>query len=80
MADPRHKYILTLVKSGDFKTLTDIFTLVPITVVSRDMGMHNETFARRVNDPLLFTIEEIERLAGVLGVDKEMVEGLIGIK
>lgn len=71
MKDPRYDTIKGLLKAGELKKFTDIFTWIPYTIVARDFGTNNNRMKKMKADPSLWTLAEIYRLAELIGCDKK---------
>lgn len=73
MKDPRYETIKGLMKAGAIKQFTDVFTWIPPTVVAKDFGTNNNRMKRMKDDPSLWTLQEIYRLAELIECDKKML-------
>lgn len=69
MRDPRYNTIKGLLKAGAIKKFTDIFTWIPHTVVARDFGTMNTRMKKMTQDPSLWKLQEIYKLAELIGYD-----------
>jgi hypothetical protein len=59
----------TALKDGTLESIRDIQEIVPITVLTVDMRLNYNTLSKRLLDPSMFTMEDIHRLAFLIGID-----------
>jgi hypothetical protein len=69
--DPRYNAVLGLLKAGEIKKFTGIFTWIPYTVVAKDFGTNNNRMKKMKSDPSLWQLQEIYKLAELIGYDKK---------
>jgi arginine repressor len=67
--DPRYTAIKYLLKKEDIKTFKEIFDHIPKTVVAADLGTNNSRMSRLIDDPSLFKMGELYKLAELIGYD-----------
>jgi hypothetical protein len=72
-------------ENGNLESIRDIQKIVPITVLTQDMQLNYNTLSKRLLDPSRFTLLDINRLAGLIGVDsselfKKIVKEIRGKK
>lgn len=79
MKDPRYDTIKGLLKAGEIKDFTDIFTWIPHTVVASDFGTNNNRMKKMKDDPSLWTLEEVYKLAELIGCDPKKL-GLMAVE
>lgn len=79
MKDPRYDTIRGLLKAGAIKQFTDIFTWIPHTVVAQDFGTNNNRMKKMKDDPSLWTLEEVYKLAELIGCDPKKL-GLMAVE
>jgi hypothetical protein len=75
--DVRYTAVKHLVGVDTITNIKGVFDYIPKTVVSKDLGMNYQTFTRKVEDPRLFTVQEILTMAELLGVPSEALFNLI---
>ena len=75
--DPRYSHVKSIWKAGDLDSFSKIFTIVPKSVVSVDMGLNYERFASKLKKPGLFTLGDIHQMSGLIGIDFEALAHLI---
>ena len=66
--DRRYKIIANLITTGKLNNFREIFETLKKTVVKTDMGMHHDTFSKRLKHPESFTLKEMIHLASLIGV------------
>jgi hypothetical protein len=69
--DSRYDTINKLLKSGEIKKFTDIFTWIPYTIVAKDFGTNNNRMKKMKDDASLWQLGEIYTLAELIGYDKK---------
>ena len=75
--DPRYSHVKSIWKAGDLDSFSKIFTIVPKSVVSVDMGLNYERFASKLKKPGRFTFGDIKRMSDLIGMDFEALAHLI---
>lgn len=78
MNDNRYRTIHGLLKEGQISTFTGIFKWIPYTVLARDFGTNNNRMKKMIVDPSLWTLEEIYKLAELIGYDKKKLLMMAG--
>ena len=73
MKDHRYETIRGLLKAGAIKQFTDIFAWIPYTAVAKDFGANNNRMKKMKDDPSLWSLAEIYRLAEFIECDKKML-------
>lgn len=66
--DKRYTAIRSMIETGKLSGFKEIFDIIPKTLVSNDLGMNYQTFTRKVNEPDLFTVRELGKIAALMGV------------
>ena len=66
--DKRYTAIRSMVETGILSGFKEIFDIIPKTLVSNDLGMNYQTFTRKVNEPDLFTLRELAKIAHLMAV------------
>lgn len=69
MKDPRYKAIKSLIEAKGITRFKDIFTIVPLTVVKRDMKINYNTLRSRVNKVETLTFKDIITMADLFEVN-----------
>lgn len=69
MKDNRYNAVRTLIKAREIKKFTDIFEIIPVTIVSQDAGIHKNTLYRKVKLPNLLTMDEVLSLARAFEIE-----------
>lgn len=71
--DSRYTLVKDQISLGRLKTLRDIFGIIPKTVVSKDMRIHNQRFNDMLYDVSLFVLKELYELAALIEVDGKII-------
>jgi hypothetical protein len=69
--DKRYYLIKALLKEGGQYRFTDIFDIIPKTIVVSDLHMNYHTFTRKVLDPERFTLKEIVKMAEMFAIGSQ---------
>jgi len=72
-----YKTIKRLLESGSIEDLDEIVNIVGKTNLTNTIGMHYDTFRKRLKHPEDFSIRHIQRLANLIDVDPRLVANLI---
>jgi len=75
--DPRYKYIRANVESGRISLFTDIFEVIPRSVVARDLGINNVRFNTNLKDATIFSVKDFYRLAKFCDIDEMVMMQLV---
>jgi len=67
--DPRYRAIKSLIESKSISSLKDIFTVIPLTAVKKDLKVNYDTIRRRVNNPETLTLRNVVGMATLFEVD-----------
>jgi hypothetical protein len=67
--DPRYRAIKSLIESKSISTLKDIFTVVPLTVVKKDLKVNYDTLRRKIQNPEMLTLRNVIGIAALFEVD-----------
>lgn len=78
MRDQRYETIEALLKLGAIKQFTDIFNHIPYSVVAADYGTNNQRMKKMIADPSLWTLEEIYKLADLIGYNRKKLLMMAG--
>jgi hypothetical protein len=73
--DRRYSTVKVLIETGNIKSFREIFDHIPKSVVYSDLGMNYTRFAKLIDSPALFTLQELITLAGFFGIDsRKMID------
>lgn len=77
--DRRYALIKIMIdaKKSPIKIFKDIFKNLPKSVLARDLHTNNNRMQGLIDNPLGFTLEEIDRIAGLIGCDPDKLVKLI---
>lgn len=67
--DHRYKTIKIVMEAGQIKNFKDIFKIIPKSVVGKDMHTNNNRMQRLIDHPGEFTMDEINRIAELIGCE-----------
>lgn len=67
--DQRYKAIKSLINSKSLHLLSDVFTIMPFSIVRQDMKINYNTLRRRVYSGHTLTVKDIVSLASLFEVD-----------
>ena len=77
LKDNRYKAIKSLILSKGITTLSEAFTIIPLSTVKDDMQVNYSTLRRRVNDSNTLTVRDMTSLAKLFDVPAEEILKLI---
>ena len=77
--DRMRKYnaIRSSILDGSFTKFEDIFSIIPPTNIAKDISISFEGFKNRKSRPGSFTLDELIRLADIIGIHVESVIKLV---
>lgn len=75
--DKRFKTVKLLIEGGHIAEFRDIFEHIPVTTVSKEMGIHFNRFKKMIDDPKEFKVKELYALATKIGVDGKIILDLV---
>lgn len=70
MPDPRFQTIHDLLAAGYITRFTDIFDLIPHSVIAKEFGTNNARMKKMTTDPMRWEIGELYKLADLLNWDR----------
>jgi hypothetical protein len=71
--DRRYSTVKVLIETGNIKSFREIFDHIPKSVVYSDLGMNYTRFAKLIESPTLFTLQELITLAGFFTLDPKLM-------
>ncbi|PSL50002.1 hypothetical protein CLV51_1011344 [Chitinophaga niastensis] len=74
--EKKYAAIKALLEAGGIARIADIFEYIPKTNVYKLLGTGYLTFLKKLDNPGLFTIDELNTLADLIGVDDEILNSL----
>jgi hypothetical protein len=77
LKDQRYKAIKSLIQSNSLQGLKEVFTVIPLSVVQRDIEMNYLTLRRRIDNPELLTVRDINAMAELFEVEPAEVFKLV---
>jgi hypothetical protein len=77
MKDPRYARVKILIEAKHITEINQIFENIPKTLVYGDLRMGFAAFKTRFNNPTLYTLEEVMRLAILIEIDPRVLIEMI---
>lgn len=71
--DPRYKTLKVMLETGNILSFTDIFDVVPKTVVATDLGINYVRFQEKIRRPENFLLKDLMNLAELIDADPLLV-------
>ncbi|HTJ10600.1 MAG TPA: hypothetical protein VL547_01180 [Dinghuibacter sp.] len=68
-----YSIVKTAIEEDSLPSIRSIQDIIPITVLTQDMRINYNTLSKRLLDPAQFTMEDINRLSRLIGVDSTML-------
>lgn len=78
--DKRYEIIKHLLLADHIHSLSEVFEILPKTVLARDLGINYQTFKKIIRYPERFTLKKIYQLASLIEVDRWKAIKLIHIE
>jgi hypothetical protein len=75
--DRRYNALKAYIDSGEMKNFTEMFDIVPRSVVVRDSGINYTRLINKIKGPEKFTVKDIFILAQLIGVESQKIYQLI---
>jgi plasmid maintenance system antidote protein VapI len=75
--DKRYGNLKKLFAGSHINSFEDFFSEVPKTTLTRDLGMHHQTFNKLLEEPEGFTYKITIRIASLVGVEDMEITKLI---
>jgi hypothetical protein len=71
--DRRYTIVKNEILGGHVKTFREIFDIIPKTVVTKDMKIHNIRFNMLIDNVSRFELDELYRLAALLDLEEKVI-------
>jgi len=75
--DRRYSALKSYIDSGAAKGFTEIFDIVPKSVIVRDSGINYQRLTAKINSPEKFSVKDIRTIAALIGIDSRKLYDLI---
>jgi hypothetical protein len=75
--DRRYAGMATLIEKGVFREFEDIFYYLPKLLMAKDLELDYQTLKRRSNNPTFFSVADLLRISGLLGISWEVIFALM---
>ncbi|TDX02196.1 hypothetical protein [Dinghuibacter silviterrae] len=73
--DIRYGYVRSVWKAGDLNSFDEIFRIIPRSVVATDLHLNYERFSAKVLNPRKFSLQDIHKLALLIGMPfKDLIQ------
>jgi hypothetical protein len=77
--DKRYNALKVYIESGNAKSLSELFDIVPKSVFVRDTGISYIRLADKIKSPEKFYAKDIFKIAALIGIDSRKIFHLIAI-
>jgi hypothetical protein len=77
LKDRRYTAIKSLIETNKIAKFSDIFTILPISVIKEDMQVNYNTLRRKIFNPMLLTLKDITKMAELFKVKTYLLLELI---
>ncbi|SFW22315.1 hypothetical protein [Chitinophaga sancti] len=68
MKNPKYAAVKALIEAKKIKNLNQMFEIVNMSIVAKDMGVHYTTLYTRIHNPRLLTVENLAKMAELIEV------------
>jgi plasmid maintenance system antidote protein VapI len=75
--DKRYNTVKKLIMGGFIKTFSEILDTIPKTVLTKDLGMHHQTFKKIIKNPERLSFRDAFRIASFIEIDEQEIMTLI---
>jgi hypothetical protein len=75
--DKRYNIVKKLIMTGSLHSFEEFLEVLPASVLTADLRMHNQTFAKQVQNPELFTYRTSIKIAALLEVEPKLIVDFI---
>lgn len=66
--DVRYNHVRSVWQNGDLTSFAKIFEILPKSIVANDLGIHYNSFIRRLKNPRMFELGRLMILASLIGI------------
>ncbi|RAJ87496.1 hypothetical protein CLV59_101247 [Chitinophaga dinghuensis] len=77
MKDRRYKVVKSFFEKDSIDQILNVFDVLPISTVAKDMGVNYSTLYRKIQNPRTFTIGDILDIAALIEIEPELLLKLI---
>lgn len=75
--DTRYLAAKSYIESGNIKSFTEIFDIIPKSIIVRDSGINFVRLRNKITHPDKFTVKDIVTLSKLIGIDSRRLYDLI---
>lgn len=79
MKDRRYNALKSYIDSGAIKSFTEIFDIIPKTVIVKDSGINYVRLTNKITNPEKFTVKDIVLISQLIGIDSRKLYDLIAL-
>lgn len=79
MKDRRYNALKSYIDSGAIKSFTEIFDIIPKTVIVKDSGINYVRLTNKITNPEKFTVKDIVMISQLIGIDSRKLYDLIAL-
>ena len=80
MKDKRYVIAKNLITTGYVRSFSDLFEIIPKTVIVTDLGMNNRRFSRLITNVENFLLYDVFRMAALLEISEPEMVNLIYVQ
>ena len=77
MLDSRYEHVKSIWKAGDLNSFSEIFSIIPKTIVCKDLRLNYAPFTKKLKKLELFTFHDILHLSLLIGADFKDIARLL---
>ncbi len=77
MKDRRYKVVKSFFEKDSIDQILNVFDVLPISTVAKDMGVNYSTLHRKIQNPRTFTVGDILEIAALIEIEPEVLLKLI---
>lgn len=71
--DKRYTIVKNQIQGGYVKTFSEIFDIIPKTVVGKDLKIHNVRFTNLITNVTRFELGDLYRIAALIDIDEKTI-------
>jgi hypothetical protein len=75
--DKKYSALKAYIESGNIKSFTEIFDIVPKSIITKDTGINWTRLTNKISNPDKFSVKDIRIIAQLIGVDSRKLYDLI---
>ena len=71
--DPRYRAVRDLIQGGSISKLSEIFEILPRSLMAKDMHMNYKSLLNKTDHPNLFTADDMMKMGSVVGISEDRI-------